>query len=124
MADALAFDGLTEGLRVELWNRDLRCAESRRRKHGGKVSNMKQGCCMQVDGAFCVSHPVVEVVDIGQDISVSHHYTLGPASRAARVNESQYRIRVVHNLGRNVVSNLQGILIEHPLPRYPARWGG
>ena len=79
---------------------------------------------MQVDGAFRVSHPVVEVVDVGQDIRVSHHHAFGPARRTARVNQSHNRFGVINNVGGKIVSNLQGILIEHPLPRYPDRWGG
>ena len=116
MADALAFDSLTEALRAELWNRHLGRAKRRRRKHRGKVSDMKNGRRMQIDGTLCVSHPVIKVVDIGQDVRVSHHHALGLAGRATRVNKSQNRFRIINNVGRTIVSSFQGILIEHPLP--------
>src|ERR1700753_2343159 len=74
---------------------------------------------MQVDGAFRVTHPVIEVMNVRQDVGMGHHYAFRLAGRAARINESEYRVRVIHNFWRKIVSNFQWILIEDLLPRGP-----
>src|SRR4029077_17605630 len=72
--------------------------------------------------AFRVTHPVIKMVNVSQNVSVSYHHALGPASRAARVNQSQHCFRVITNLGRTIVSNLQWILIEYSLPGHLHGW--
>ena len=57
-------------------------------------------------------------MNISQNVGVSYHHALGPASCAACVNESKHRFRVMDQAGRNIVLNFQGIFIEYPLPRH------
>ena len=121
VANVLALDSLTEALRTELWNRNLGRTERRRRKHRGKVGDVKDGCGMEKHAALGVSHPVIQMIDIGQNVSVSDHHALGMAGSSARVNKSQNRVRIINYIGRRIVSSFQGILIEHPLPGY---WHG
>src|SRR5216683_5668590 len=75
---AFALDQLAETLRTELRNRDLARTESWCCEHGGKIGNVKNRCRMQIDTAFSVSHPIAEVIDVRQDVSVSHHDALRP----------------------------------------------
>src|SRR6266566_8859403 len=70
---AFALDQLTETLRTELRNRDLARTESRCCEHGGKISNVKNRCRMQIDTAFSVSHPIAKVVEVRQDVGVGYH---------------------------------------------------
>src|SRR6266403_2172078 len=114
---AFALDQLTETLRAELWNRDLARTESRCCEHGGKIGNVKNRCRMQIDTAFSVSHPIAEVVEIRQDVGVTHHDALRPARRATRIDESQNRFRVINRIWTGVVPNVQGLFIQHKLPR-------
>ena len=75
---------------------------------------------MKVDSAlFCVTHPVVKVVDIGQDVCVRHHHALCLASRPACIDQSQNRVGIVNSLGirKNAVSELEWILIEYLFER-------
>src|ERR1700756_2942662 len=114
---ALALDQLTETLRGELWNRDLKRTESRCCEHGGKIGNVKNRRCMQIDTAFSVCHPIVEVVEVRQDVGVSHHDALGPARCATRIDKSEDRFRVINGIWTGIVLNLQGLFIEYELPR-------
>src|SRR5713101_5818238 len=114
---AFALDQLTETLRAELWNRDLARTESWCCEHGGKIGNMKNRCRMQIDTAFSVSHPIAEVVDVGQDVGVTNHDALRPARRATRIDESENRFRVINRIWTGVVPTIQGLFIEDELPR-------
>src|SRR5271154_1093421 len=113
---AFALDQLTESLRGELWNRDLARTESRRCEHGGKIGNVKNRCRMQIDTAFSVPHPIAEVVEVRQDVGVSHHDALRPARGATRIDKSEDRFRVINRIRARCVPNLQGLFIEHELP--------
>src|SRR6266567_4939987 len=113
---AFALDQLTETFRAELWNRDLARTESRCCEHGWKIGNVKNWCRMQIDAALSVSHPIAEVVDVRQDVSVSHHDALRPARRATGIDESQNRFGVVNRIWAGVVPKIQGVFIEHELP--------
>src|SRR6266851_402331 len=75
---AFALDQLTETFRAELWNRDLARTESRCCEHGGKISNVKNRCRMQIDTAFSVSHPIAEMVEVRHDVGASYRDTLRP----------------------------------------------
>src|SRR5258707_13519464 len=88
---AFALDQLTETFRAELWNRDLARTESRCCEHGGKISNVKNWCRMQIDTPFSVSHPIAEKVEVRQDVGVTHHDTLRRARRATGIDESENR---------------------------------
>src|ERR1700722_2396754 len=117
MGHAFALDQLTERLRIELWNRDLAHTESRRGEHGGKIGNMKNRSRMQIDTAFLACHPIVEVVEVRQDVLVSHHDALRPARSAARINDGQNCVRVINRIWTGGVHNVQRLFIEHELPR-------
>src|ERR1700731_137511 len=95
VSHAFALDQLTETLRTELWNRDLPRTESWCCEHGGKIGNVKNRCRMQIHAAFSISHPIAEVVEVRQDVGVSHHDALRPARRAAGIDEGQYCFRVI-----------------------------
>src|SRR5713226_6083659 len=114
---AFALDQLTETFRAELWNRDLARTESRCREHGGKVSNVKNRCRMQIDTTFSVSHPIAEVVEVRQDAGVTHHDTLRPARRATGIDESENRSRVIDRIWTGVVPTVQGLVMEGEWPR-------
>src|SRR6516225_122727 len=96
MSYAFALDQLTETLRTELWNRDLARTENRCCEHSGKISNVKNRRRMQIDTAFSVSHPIVKVVEVGQDVGVGYLDALRPARRATCVDESENRFRVIN----------------------------
>src|SRR5271170_7718547 len=119
---AFALDQLTESLRGELWNRDLTRTESRCCEHGGKIGNVKNRCRMQIDTALSVSHPIAEVIDVRQDVGVSHHDALRPACRATGIDESQNRFWVINRIWTGVVPDIQGLFIEHVLPWKLHRW--
>src|SRR5258707_2371299 len=89
---AFALDQLTETLRAELWNRDLARTESWCCEHGGKIGHVKNPGRMQIDTAFSVSHPITEVVDVGQDVGVRNHDAPPSARCATGVAESQNRL--------------------------------
>src|SRR5260370_11152221 len=114
---AFALDQLTETFRGELWNRDLARTESRCREHGGKISNVKNRCRMQIDTAFSVSHPIAEVVEVRLDVGVTYHDALRPARRATGIDESENRFRVINRIWTGVVPTIQGLFIEDELPR-------
>src|SRR6267154_549131 len=113
---AFAVDQLTETLRAELWNRDLARTESWCCEHGGKIGNVKNRCRMQIDTAFSVSHPIAEVVDVGQDVGVRNHDALRSARCATGVDESQNRFRVINRIWTGLIPNIEGLLIKHNLP--------
>src|SRR5882724_5303695 len=71
MGDTFALDGLTEGLRTKLRNRGLTGAESWRCEHEGKVRNVKYRCCVKIHTTLSITHPVVHMVHIRQDVCVS-----------------------------------------------------
>src|SRR6266849_2867963 len=100
---AFALDQLTETLRAELWKCDLARTESRSCEHGGKIGNVKNRRRMQIDTAFPVPHPIAEVVEVRQDVSVRNHDALRPACRATGVDESENRFRVVDRIRTGVV---------------------
>src|SRR3984957_20066931 len=114
---AFALDQLTETLRTELWNRDLARTESRCCEHGGKIGNVKNRRRMQVDAAFHVFHPIVEVVDVHQDVGVGYHDTLRPARSTTGVDESQNRFRVINRIWTRFIPSVEGLFIGHNLPR-------
>src|SRR5258705_4065745 len=95
MRNTFALYGLAEGFRAELRNRDLTSAESRRSEHERKVGYMKYRRRMEIDTTFSVTHPVVHVVQISQDVGMSKCYTLGPARSPAGIDKCKYCIRVV-----------------------------
>src|SRR5882672_1371156 len=113
---AFALDQLTETLRTELRNRDLARTESWCCEHGGKIGNVKNRCRMQIDTASSVSHPIAEVVEVRQDVGVTHHDALRPARRATRIDESENRFRVINRIWTGVVPNVEGLFIQHDLP--------
>src|SRR6266567_1336329 len=114
---AFTLDQLTETLRAELRKCDLARTESRCCERGGKIGNVKNRCRMQIDTPFPVSHPIAEVVDVREDVGVSHHDALGPARRATGIDESENRFGVINRIWTGVVQNVQGLFIEHELPR-------
>src|SRR5215813_4479670 len=117
VSHAFTLDQLTETLWAELWNRDLAGTESRRCEHGRKISNVKNRCRMKKDAAFFVSHPIVEVVHVGQDIGVGYHDGLRPARRATCIDESKNRFRVINRFRTGLATNVEGFFIEQKLPQ-------
>src|SRR6202166_4259960 len=108
---AFVLDQLTETLRAELRKCDLARTESRRREHGGKIGNVKNRCRSEIDAAFSISHPIAEVIEVRQDVSVSHHDALRPARGAARIDERQNCFRVINRIWTGVVTNVQRLFI-------------
>src|SRR5258705_6105344 len=77
LGDTFALDGLTEGLRTKPRNRGLTGAESWRCEHEGKVRNVKYRRCVKVHTTLSITHPVVDVVHICQDVCVSQRHAFG-----------------------------------------------
>src|SRR6266850_3143506 len=77
MRDTFALDGFAEGLWAEPWNRGLTGAESWGREHKGKVRNVKYRRCVKVHTTLSITHPVVDVVHICQDVCVSQRHAFG-----------------------------------------------
>src|SRR6516162_3611250 len=114
---AFLLNQLTETLRAELWNRDLAGAERWCCEHGGKIGNVKNWRRMKKDAAFFVSHPIIKVFDICQDIGVGYDNALRPARRATCVDESENRLRLINGFRAELVTNVQGVFVEQKLPR-------
>src|SRR5579859_4931294 len=119
---AFAFDQLAETLRAELRNRELARTKSRRCEQRGEIGNVKNRCRMEIDAALSVSHPIAEVIDVRQDVGVSHHDALRPARRATGIDESQNRFWVINRIWTGVVPDIQGLFIEHVSPWKLHRW--
>src|SRR5690349_19888307 len=77
MRHVFALDGLTKGLRTKLRDRGLTSTESRGCEHEGKVRNVKYRCCVKVHTTLSITHPVVGVVHIRQDVCVSQRHPFG-----------------------------------------------
>src|ERR1700693_4155620 len=103
MGDAFAFHRFAEALRAELRDRYLAGTESRCCEHEWKVQDVKDRRGVKMHAAFSIGHPVVEMVDIRQDVGVSHDYAFGVARRAAGVDQGQDRFWVVNRLGMAIV---------------------
>src|SRR6266403_3225772 len=95
MRNPFALHGLAEGFRAELRNRDLTSPESRRSEHERKVGDVKYWRRMEIDTAFSVTHPVVHMVQISQNVGMSECHPFGPARGSAGIDECKYSIRVV-----------------------------
>ncbi len=119
VGDAVALDRLAEALRAELWDRDLAGAESRRREQEREVRDVEHRRRVEEDTAFLVGHPVVEEVDVREDICVSQRDALRAPGRAARVDQGQDQVRVVNGLGAGPARSAQGLFVEYQLPRNP-----
>src|SRR6266850_7728738 len=98
MGDTLALDGLTEGLRSKLRNRGLTSTESRGCEHEGKVRNVKYRGRVKVHTTVFITHPVVHVVHIRQDVCVSQRHAFGQASCTAGIDQSEYCVRVINSV--------------------------
>src|SRR6266852_6332462 len=96
MRNPFARYGLAEGFRAELRNRDLTSPESRRSEHEGKVGDVKYWRRMEIDATFSVTHPVVHVVQIGQNVCVGECHTFWSARCPAGIYQCKYSIRVVY----------------------------
>src|SRR5258706_11984265 len=103
MRNTFALYGLAEGFRAELRNRDLTSPKSRRSEHERKVGYVKYWRRMEIDTTFSVTHPVVHVVQIRQNVAMSECHTFGPARRPAGIDECKYSIRVVDMRGKRVI---------------------
>src|SRR6266403_4972369 len=89
MGDTFALDGLTEGLRTKLRNRGLTGAESWRCEHEGKVRNVKYRRRVKIHSTFSVTHPIINVGHICENICVCQRHALRQTSGAARIDQSE-----------------------------------
>src|SRR6266496_1000067 len=122
MRNPFALYGLAEGFRAELRNRDLTSAESRRCEHERKVGYVKYRCSMEIDTTFSVTHPVVHVVQISQNVAVSECHTFGPARSPAGIDECKYSIRVVDIRRKWVIPKVQWFFVDDQLARKLNAW--
>src|SRR6266513_6025685 len=118
MSDAFALDRLAKALRAELGNRDLVGAKCRSSEQEGEVDDVKHRRRVEIDRAFLVRHPVVEKVYVLKDICVTQRDTFGTAGRAACVDESEDRFRVVDGVATGIAGNVQWFVVDHALPRW------
>src|SRR5258706_9795649 len=100
MRNTFALDRLAEGFRAELRNRDLTSSESRRSEHERKAGDVKYWRRMKIDTAFSVTHPVIHMVEISQNVGMRECHTFGPARSPAGIDECKYSIRVVDIRGK------------------------
>src|SRR5882762_5407749 len=112
----LSFHRLAESLCDKFRNCDLASAECRGREHAGKVCDVEDWSGVQVDPAFGIAHPVVEVVDISKDIPMRHHDAFWLPRRAARVDKPQNGLGVVEDLRSRIAANWKGFLVNYLLP--------
>src|SRR5580704_668168 len=110
---AFALYQLTETLRAELRNCDLARTEGRRCEHGGKIGDVKNRCRMQIDAAFPISHPIAKVIDVRENVGVSHHDALRPAGGATGIDESENCFRVINRIWTGLIPSVEGLFIEH-----------
>src|ERR1700754_418257 len=113
MGDTFALDGLTEDLRTKLWNGGLTGTESWRCEHEGKVRNVKYRRCVKVHTILSITHPVVNVVHVCQDVCVSQRHAFGQASCTAGIDKSKYRIGIIHSIRIRTTWRFQRFLIKH-----------
>src|ERR1700686_2574564 len=104
----LSFHRLAESLGAKFWNRDLAGAECRGREHAGEVRNVEDRSGVQVNSAFGVAHPVVEVVDVSKDIGMRHHDAFWLSRRAACIDKPQNGLGVVKDFRNRVAANWKG----------------
>src|SRR5258707_13334599 len=95
VGNLLISDDFTESLSIEPWQCNLAGAKRRRGEHRRKIGDMKDGGDMKINTAFAITHPIIKVMDVRKHIGVSQHHPFWPACRAARIDKSQNRIRVV-----------------------------
>src|SRR5947199_8844559 len=118
----LSLHRLAESLWAKFWNRDLTGAECRSCEHAGKVRDVEDRSGVQIDPAFGVAHPVVEVVDISQDILMRYHDAFWPAGCAAGVNKAQDSVGVVKDLRNKIAINRKRFLVDHLFPVQLYSW--
>src|SRR6266403_4337373 len=109
--------GFAEGFRAELRNRDLTSSESRRSEHERKVGYVKYRRRMEIDTAFSVTHPVIHVVQISQNVGMSECHTFGPARSPAGIDECKYSIRVVDIRRQRVFPKVAWLFVGDQLAR-------
>src|ERR1700733_15986277 len=112
----LSFHRLAENLWAEFRNCDLAGAECRCREHAGKIRDVKDRSGVQVDSAFGVAHPVVEVVDISKNVAMCHHDAFWLPRRAARVDQAQDGLGVVKDLRNGVAADWKRVPVDRLLP--------
>src|SRR5215470_13388895 len=116
MSNAFALDRLTKAVRAELGNRHLAGAECRSGEQEWEVDDVKHRRRVEIDRAFPVRHPVVEKVDVFEDICMAQRDTFGTAGCAACVDESEDRFGVVYGIATGIAGYVQRFFIDRPLP--------
>src|SRR6266404_8035632 len=104
----LSLHRLAESLCAKFRNCDLAGAECRGCEDAGEVRDVEDRSGVQVDPAFGVAHPVVEIVDVSEDIPMCHHDAFWLPGRAARVDKPQNGLGVVKDLRSRVAANWKG----------------
>src|SRR6266403_339396 len=122
MRNPFALHGLAEGFRAELRNGDLTSSESRRSEHERKVGDVKYWRRMKIDTAFSVMHPVVDVVQISQNVGMSECHTFGPARSSAGIDECEYSVRVVNIRRKGVFPKVEWFFVDDQLARKRNAW--
>jgi hypothetical protein len=110
------FHDLAECLRTKLRNRGLTGAESRRCKHEGKVRDVKHGRGVEIDTSFSVTHPVVDMVHVRENVCVGERYSFRRARSAARINQGKNCIGIVDRVGSFIVLKLKRFSVNYSLP--------
>jgi len=62
-------------------------ANAEGRKHEWEIQDVKNWRGVKMHAAFVIRHPVVEVVDIRQNVAVSHDHAFGMSRCAAGVDQ-------------------------------------
>ena len=94
----LSLHHLTEKLGTKFRDCDLAGTECGGREDARKVRNVEDWSGVEVDPALGVAHPVVEVVNVSNDVRMRHHDAFWLAGRAARVDKPQNGLGVVKDL--------------------------
>src|ERR1700685_3895037 len=116
VSHVLSLHHLAENLRAKFRNCDLAGPECRGREHAGKIRDVEDRSGVQVGPAFGVAHPVVEVVDVSENIAMCHHDAFWLPRRAARVDETQNGLGVVKDIRNRIASKWEWFFIDDLLP--------
>ena len=94
--DSFACDRLAEALRIELWNRDLTGAKSRRGEHEPESPRCEKSARHANAPTFLQREPEVGVINVLQNICMPDLHTFRPARCAAGVDKRQNGVWIVN----------------------------
>src|SRR5579859_843184 len=122
---SVCLNGGTKRQRVKALQRHLRRAEDRGCEHRGKVGDMEHRRRMEKNGLFTICQPVIQVMNVGEDVRVCKRSPFGGTSSSARVQKHKNRFWVVELSGVWLFFDpMKRIQVDYVLPLQPySRYG-